>query len=164
MRSRTKAVGDEGNPTTVPSELSRVVDADHGRGVGKPKGQSPFYSASAPDNCVDNSQIYLFTPIIISLNSEVSKGQNTSFTRIRASVGRPWVFRSPFLPCERLVVSSAHLEDGTALTDEGLLLGKMAFRSVDVKSAPYAKHTASRTSWLHTRKDFKTCQSIFPEN
>jgi hypothetical protein len=28
-----------------------------------------------------------------------------------------------------LVVSSAHLEDGTALTDEGLLLGKMTFGS-----------------------------------
>jgi hypothetical protein len=36
--------------------------------------------------------------------------------------------------------------------------------AVDVKSAPYAKHTASRTSWLHTREDSKTCQSIFPEN
>jgi hypothetical protein len=36
--------------------------------------------------------------------------------------------------------------------------------AVDVKSAPYAKHTASRTSWLHMRKDSKTCQSIFPEN
>jgi hypothetical protein len=35
---------------------------------------------------------------------------------------------------------------------------------VDVKSAPYAKHTASQTSWLHTRKDSKTCQSIFLEN
>jgi hypothetical protein len=35
---------------------------------------------------------------------------------------------------------------------------------VDVKSAPHAKHTASRTSWLHTCKDSKTCQSIFPEN
>jgi hypothetical protein len=35
---------------------------------------------------------------------------------------------------------------------------------VDTKSAPCAKHTASRTSWLHTRRDSKTCQSIFPEN
>jgi hypothetical protein len=34
-----------------------------------------------------------------------------------------------FSPCGRLFVSSAHLGDGTALTDEGLLLGKMAFRS-----------------------------------
>jgi hypothetical protein len=35
--------------------------------------------------------------------------------------------------------------------------------TVDIKSAPQAKHTASRTSWLHTRKDHKTCQSIFSE-
>jgi hypothetical protein len=36
--------------------------------------------------------------------------------------------------------------------------------TVDAKFAPSAKHTASRTSWLHTRRDHKTCQSIFPEN
>jgi hypothetical protein len=36
--------------------------------------------------------------------------------------------------------------------------------TVDAKSLPSAKHTASRTSWLHTRRDHKTCQSIFPEN
>jgi hypothetical protein len=35
-----------------------------------------------------------------------------------------------FSPCEELVVSSAHLEDGMTLTDEGLLLGKMAFGSL----------------------------------
>jgi hypothetical protein len=35
-----------------------------------------------------------------------------------------------FWPCKELVVSSAHLESRTALTDEGLLLGKMAFGSV----------------------------------
>jgi hypothetical protein len=89
-------VGHEGNLTTVPSELSRVVDADHGHGVGQPKGQSPFYSASAPDNRAGNRQIYLFTPTTTSHNGKVSKGQNASFTRIRVSVGRPWEFRSPF--------------------------------------------------------------------
>jgi hypothetical protein len=36
--------------------------------------------------------------------------------------------------------------------------------SVDAKCAPSAKHTASRTSWLHTCSNHKTCQSIFPEN
>jgi hypothetical protein len=45
-------------------------------------------------------------------------------------VGRPWEFEARFSPYEELVVSSAHLEDGTALTDEGLLLGKMAFGSI----------------------------------
>jgi hypothetical protein len=44
----TKAAGAEGNLTTVPSELSHVVDADRGRGVGQPKDQPPFYSTSAP--------------------------------------------------------------------------------------------------------------------
>jgi hypothetical protein len=39
--------------------------------------------------------------------------------------------------------------------------------SVDVKSAPHAKHIASRISWLHTRgpgvENPEACQSIFPE-
>jgi hypothetical protein len=80
----------------VSSELSRFVAADHDHGVGQPKGQSPFYSASAPDNLAGSRQIYLFTLTITSHNGKVSKGQNTSFTRIRVSVGRLWEFRSPF--------------------------------------------------------------------
>jgi hypothetical protein len=36
-----------------------------------------------------------------------------------------------------------------------------AKKYVDAKSAPRAKHTASRTSWLNTRADSKVCQSIF---
>jgi hypothetical protein len=36
-----------------------------------------------------------------------------------------------------------------------------AKKCVDAKSAPYAKHTASRTSRLNTRADSKVCQSIF---
>jgi hypothetical protein len=39
-----------------------------------------------------------------------------------------------------------------------------AKKCVDAKSAPRAKHTASRTSWLHMWRDHKTCESIFPEN
>jgi hypothetical protein len=39
-----------------------------------------------------------------------------------------------------------------------------AKKCVDAKYALRAKHTASRTSWLHTRRGHKTCQSIFPEN
>jgi hypothetical protein len=39
-----------------------------------------------------------------------------------------------------------------------------AKKCVGAKCAPSAKHTASRTSWLHTCRDHKTCQSIFPEN
>jgi hypothetical protein len=113
----------------VASELSRVVAAGHGHGVGQNKGQPPFYSASAPDNRTYNRQIYLFTPTITSHNGKISKGQHASFTRIQVSVGRPWEFRSPLFARKELVVSSAHLGDGTALTDEGLLLGKTAFGS-----------------------------------
>jgi hypothetical protein len=96
MRSRRKAVGGEENLTAKPSKLSCFVAVDHDRGVGQPKNQSPFYSALAPDNLARGMQIYLFTPTITSHNGKVSKGQNTSFTRIRVSVGRLWEFRSPF--------------------------------------------------------------------
>jgi hypothetical protein len=68
------------------------VAVDHGRGVGQPKSQSPFYSALAPDNLAGSMQIYLFTPMITSHNGKVSNGLNTSFTRIHVSVGRPWEF------------------------------------------------------------------------
>jgi hypothetical protein len=37
-----------------------------------------------------------------------------------------------------MFVSSAHLRSGTALTDEGLLLGNMAFRSVSSRPAGIA--------------------------
>jgi hypothetical protein len=98
----TKAAGGEGNLTAVPSELSRVVDADRDRGVEQPKGQSSFYSASTPDNRASNEQIYLCTPMTTSHNGKISKGQHTSFTRIRVSVGRPWEFRSPFFALRRV--------------------------------------------------------------
>jgi hypothetical protein len=41
---------------------------------------------------------------------------------------------------------------------------QLKLKTVDAKCAPSAKHTASRTSWLHTCRDHETCQSIFPEN
>jgi hypothetical protein len=55
-------------------------------------------------------------------------------TRLLLGSASVWAVRGSsearFLLCEELVVSSAHLEDGTALTDEGLLLGKMVFGSI----------------------------------
>jgi hypothetical protein len=55
-------------------------------------------------------------------------------TRLLLGSAPAWAVRGSsearFSPCERLVVSSAHLEDGTALIDEGLLLEKMAFGSL----------------------------------
>jgi hypothetical protein len=35
-------------------------------------------------------------------------------------------------------------------------------QSVDAKCAPSAKHTASRTSWLHTRKESRDVPINFP--
>jgi hypothetical protein len=93
-------------------------------------------------------QIYLFTPTITSHNGKVSKGKNTSFTRIRVSVGYPWEFRSPFSPCKELVISSAHLEDKTALTDEGLLLGKMVFGSILPRPAGLSVSAHARL-WIY---------------
>jgi hypothetical protein len=86
-------------------------------------------------------QIYLFTPTITSHNGKVSKGKNTSFTRIRVSVGYPWEFRSPFSPCKELVVSSA-------LTDEGLLLGKMVFGSILPRPAGLSVSAHARL-WIY---------------
>jgi hypothetical protein len=40
-----------------------------------------------------------------------------------------------FSPCKKLIVSSTHLESGTALTDVGLLLGKMAIGSVTPRTS-----------------------------
>jgi hypothetical protein len=38
-----------------------------------------------------------------------------------------------------------------AVVGEQASLLRLIFHCVDVKSAPHAKHTASRISWLHTR-------------
>jgi hypothetical protein len=57
------------------------------------------------------------------------------------------------------IVGSGHTRDPRGAPPDNPIAG------VDAKSAPSAKHTASRTSWLHTRKRVTmTCQSIFPEN
>jgi hypothetical protein len=68
--------------------------------------------------------------MINSHNGKTFKGQRASFTQ-QVSV---WAVRGSskgrFSPSRELVISSAHLESRTALTDEGLLLGTMAFESV----------------------------------
>jgi hypothetical protein len=73
------------------------VAVDHGRRVGQPKGQSPFYSASAPDNLADSWQIYLFTPTITPHNGKVSKGQNAALTRAASA----WAVRGSSKPVFR---------------------------------------------------------------
>jgi hypothetical protein len=126
---KTKAAEAEGNLTTVPSELSRVVDAGRGRGVGQPKGQPPFYSTSAPIIAPVTSKFTFLHRRQPLTTVKFSKGS----TRLLLGSASAWAVRGSsearFSPSEELVVSSAHLEDGTALTDEGLLLGKRAFRS-----------------------------------
>jgi hypothetical protein len=125
----TKAVGAEGNLTTVSSELSRVVDADRDRGVGQPRGQSPFYSTSVPIIALVMSK---FTSLPRRQPLTTVKFPKGSMRLLLGSASA-WAVRGSsearFSPNEELVVSSAHLEDGTALTDEGLLLGKMDFGS-----------------------------------
>jgi hypothetical protein len=95
--------------------------------VGQPKGQSPFYSALAPDNLADSTQIYLFTPTITLHNGKFSKGR-ACLLQGHVSV---WAIRGSsearFSPDKELVVCSALLGNRTALTDEGLLLGKVVF-------------------------------------
>jgi hypothetical protein len=129
MRSRTNAAGDEGNLTTVSSELSSVVDAERGRRVGQPEGQSPFYSASAPiiASVTGKCNFLPRRPPLTTVKSP--KG----ITRLLLGSAPAWAvrgsFEARFSPYGRLVVSSAHLGDGMTLTDEGLLLGIMAFGS-----------------------------------
>jgi hypothetical protein len=57
----------EGNLTAKPLELRPLVDGSQQRG-GVAQGSGPFYSALQPGNLAGNTQIYLFTPMISSLN------------------------------------------------------------------------------------------------
>jgi hypothetical protein len=105
------------------------VAADHGRGVGQPKGQSLFIVHQRPIISLVAGK-FTFLPRRPPLTTvNFPKGR----TRLLLGSTSAWAFRGSsearFSPCEELVVSSAHLEDGTVLTDEGLLLGKMAFGS-----------------------------------
>jgi hypothetical protein len=112
----------------VPSELSRVVGAGCGRGVGQPKDRPPFYSESAPIIASVTSKFTVLPRRQPLTTVKFSKGS----AHLLLGSASAWAVRGSseahFSPCEELVVSSAHLEDGTALTDEGLLLGKMDFR------------------------------------
>jgi hypothetical protein len=84
----------------------------------------------SPNNRADDDRIYRFTPVTTSHNGKFSKGS----ARLLLGSTSAWAVRGSSeahsSPREGLVVSSAHLEVRTALTDEGLLLGKMAFGSL----------------------------------
>jgi hypothetical protein len=98
-------------------------------GWGSPRVSSLFYSASAPIITPISDKI-TFLPRRQPLTTvKFPKGS----TRLFLGSVSAWAVRGSsearFSPRDELVISSAHLEDGTALTDEGLLLGKMAFGS-----------------------------------
>jgi hypothetical protein len=52
--------------------------------------------------------------------------------------------------------------DATQCRDDTAI--RFTLVSVDAKRAPSAKHTASRTSWLHTCKESQDVPVNFPEN
>jgi hypothetical protein len=62
-----------------------------------------------------------------------------------------------FLPNEFMAPANQVVQDEASLDDEqvdGMMTQLVrAKKCVDAKRAPGAKHTASRTSWLHTRKE-----------
>jgi hypothetical protein len=69
----------------------------------------------------------------------------------------------------KLLMAAQRGESGSrAATDVWLGLGWLSgvrlkkVKGVDVKSAPHAKHTASRTSWLNTRCRIRSVPVNFP--
>jgi hypothetical protein len=87
--AETKATEAQGNLTTVPSELSRVVDAGCDRGVGQPKGRPPLYSTSAPIIAPVMSE-YTFLPQRQPLTTaKLSKGS----TRLLLGSASAWAVR-----------------------------------------------------------------------
>jgi hypothetical protein len=109
---------------------------------------------SLPDNLAANAWFYLFTPMLNSLNGLFLRGSACLFNRQTSA----WAVRGSsevhYSPCKELCLSSAHLESGTALTDEGLLLGNMAFRSVMSRPA----WVANFGPWI--RRVFIECAMI----
>jgi hypothetical protein len=129
MRSRTKAVGTK-------EILRQCLRSFHvswmqitAVGWGSPR-TSPLFIVHQHPIIVPVTGKFTFLPRRPPLTTVKSpKGR----TRLLLGSAPAWAVcgssGARFSPCERLVVSSAHLEDGTALTDKGLLLGKMAFGS-----------------------------------
>jgi hypothetical protein len=98
-------------------------------GWGSPRVSPPFIVHQRPIIAPVTGK-FTFLPRRLPLTTvKFPKGR----TRLLLGSASAWAVRGSsearFSPCEELVVSSAHLEDGTTLTDEGLLLGKMAFGS-----------------------------------
>jgi hypothetical protein len=58
--------------------------------------------------------------------------------------------------------ASPVVSDEVECADCSIFLADLAKKCVDVKSAPHAKHTASRTSWLNTRGRIRSMPVNFP--
>jgi hypothetical protein len=98
-------------------------------GWGKPK-DGPLYIVMSSDNRAGDDQNYLFTHRRLLSTVNLAEGSARLFANHRVSVGRPGEFRRPPFTRLRLIVSSALRRFRTALTDEGLLLGKLVFGSI----------------------------------
>jgi hypothetical protein len=126
----TEAAGAGRILTAVPSELSRVVGAGCGRGVGQPKDRPLFYSESVPIIAPVTSKFTVLPRRQLLTTVKFSKGSAHHLLESASAWAVRGSSEAHSSPLEELVVSLAHLEDRTALTDEGLLLGKMAFGSL----------------------------------
>jgi hypothetical protein len=90
----------------------------------------PLFIVMSPDNRADDNQNYSFTQQQPLITVNFPRGNARLFSGYHVSVGRSGEFRRPFFTPTRSIVSSAHRRLRTALTDEGLLLGKLVFGSL----------------------------------
>jgi hypothetical protein len=85
----TEAMGAGGNLTALPSELSCVVAAGCGRGVGQPKDRPPFYSKSAPIITLVTSKFTALPRRQLLTTVKFSKGS----TRLLLGSASAWAVR-----------------------------------------------------------------------
>jgi hypothetical protein len=116
------------------------------RGVAQ--GLGPFYSEPLLHNRAVTMRFYLFTLAPISLNSYFFRGSARLSSRQKSAWAVHGSSEAHYSPYKKLFVSSAHLESGTTLTDEGLQLENMAFRSV------FAMAGVGRQFWARSVKGF----------
>jgi hypothetical protein len=145
MRSRTKAVG-------AKEILRQCLRSFHASWMqiaaavcGSPR-VSPLFIVHQRPIIAPVTSKFTFLPRRQPLTTvKLPKGS----ARLLPGSASAWAVRGSsearLSPCEELVVSSAHLEDGTTLTGEGLLLGKMAFGSFSTSGrvVVFGSHAAS---------------------
>jgi hypothetical protein len=125
VANERKTVG-EGDLTVETTGVQASHLSSTAAGWGNPRVGPPFIVCRRP--IISRlMRVFTFLPSRTNLSMVISVGAPRVFLPGKSGVGRLWEFRSPFSPSEELFVSSAHLRGGTALTDEGLLLGNMVF-------------------------------------